>query len=83
MSNKSGIRRCSIVPTFMYYLICTTLPKAEGEVPAFGETSVNEHFWVIFRVYKHNDMESKVLRFTNTKYMNDGGKHTKSKQNMG
>lgn len=45
----------------------------------FGEISVSEHFWVLFRVHKYNDMDSKELRFTNAKYMKDGRKHTLKK----
>lgn len=46
----------------------------------FGETSVSEYFWVLFRAYEHNDTESKVLRSINAMDMKDGRKHTLKKE---
>lgn len=70
-----GVQR----PAFMYYLFCTTVPTTEVRCQPFGETSVSEHFWDLLRAYKHNDMESEVLRSINAKDMKDGRKHTLKK----
>lgn len=49
-------------------------------MPALRRASVSEHFWDLLRAYKHNDMESEVLRYTNAKDMKDGRKHTLKKE---
>lgn len=79
MNNKYGNRRCSTAG-FCVLSVLRNCAHSWGEVPALRRASVSEHFWDLLRAYKHNDMESEVLRSINAKDMKDGRKHTLKKE---